>query len=73
MVDGFNAWSGWNEKRRTYERHDCRVFAELPARRQAELVTEAQAFPEPPAEPVAPDVEPPAHDPAEEGPAWLRT
>jgi hypothetical protein len=70
MIDGFNAWAGWHEKRRTYERHDCRVFAELPARRQAELVLEAQAFPA--AEPVAAVAAVPAHDADEEGPAWLR-
>lgn len=51
MVDGFNTWAGFNDRRRTYERHDARVFAELPPARQAELVLAAQGFdPEP--EPV---------------------
>jgi hypothetical protein len=44
MVDGHNAWSGYRESTRTYERHDARVFAELPRERQQELVVEAQGF-----------------------------
>lgn len=47
MVEGFNAWAGWNERRGTYERHDARVFAELPRDRQAALVAAAQAIEEP--------------------------
>lgn len=58
LIEGYNVWAGWSEKRRTYERHDARVFAELPAAVQAELVLAAQDFPalEPaPATPADPD------------------
>lgn len=46
MVEGFNAWAGFNEDKGTYARHDARVFAELPRARQAELVHAAQGFEE---------------------------
>jgi hypothetical protein len=45
LVDGYNVWAGFSERSRTYERHDARVFAELPAAVQAELVLAAQDFP----------------------------
>jgi hypothetical protein len=45
LVDEHNAWAGFSERSRTYERHDARVFAELPAATQAELVLAAQDFP----------------------------
>lgn len=62
-ITGFNEWAGWNETKRTYERHDVRVFAELPRERQRELVLVAQAF-----EPDA--IVPLAPDPAEDA-SWL--
>lgn len=53
MIDGFNAWAGFRERSGTYERHDARVFAELPRAEQARLVLEAQAFPLPARVPAA--------------------
>ena len=58
MVEGFNAWAGFDERRGTYARHDARVFAELPRDRQAELVAAAQAIEEP-------------SEPAREDAPWL--
>jgi hypothetical protein len=69
MVDGFNVWSGYRERTRTYERHDVRIFVELPAARQQELVIAAQGFEfavEPPTEePVTAAPTPAAHEPVE--------
>lgn len=83
-VEGFNAWAGWDERSRTHERHDVRLFAELPRERQHQLVVEAQEFVPPPPEPVAvqaptnppavvqPPAEPdPPSPPAVEAPSWL--
>jgi hypothetical protein len=44
MVDGFNAWAGWDERRRTYDRHDARVFQDLPRAEQERRIVEAQGF-----------------------------
>jgi hypothetical protein len=46
MVEGFNAWAGYDDRRGTYDRHDARVFQGLPRARQAELVRDAQGFEE---------------------------
>lgn len=45
MLEGYNEWAGFKERSRTYERHEARVFQDLSAARQAELVLEAQSFP----------------------------
>lgn len=72
MVDGFNAWAGFDERNGTYQRHDARIFAELPRERQRALVIEAQAFEveePPPPEPMDAPAAPPAD--AAEVPSWL--
>jgi hypothetical protein len=71
MIDGFNAWAGFSERSGTYERHDARVFAELPRAEQARLVLEAQAFP--PERAMERSPEPPADaTEADMTPSWMR-
>lgn len=53
MVDEFHRWSGWSERRRTYDRHELRVWADLSARAQGDQVTAAQELEdEPPPAPA---------------------
>jgi hypothetical protein len=56
MVGEFNEWAGLDQRTGRYARHSVWSFNELPAKRQAELVLEAQGFePEPmPAAELAP-------------------
>jgi hypothetical protein len=69
MVDGFNAWAGYDERRGTYRQFDAAAFQGLPRVEQRRLVLEAQAFPDQ-AEPAqAPPAPPPDADPL---PAFLR-
>lgn len=78
LVAGFNEWAGWRERSRTYERHDARVFAELPRAEQERRIVAAQGIDEPqPAdppsngqgrhepEPVLPTDPPPAREPVD--------
>lgn len=62
LLEGFNAWAGWDERRRTYERHDVRVWAEAarrdPAAAEAAICS-AQDF----AQPVTTTTEPSAREP----------
>jgi len=69
MLEGFNAWAGYDERKGTYRQFDARVFQGLPPKEQARLVLEAQAFP-PPAQPVQPAAAAPAD--ADPLPAFLR-
>lgn len=63
MVDGFNAWAGYDERRGTYRQFDASAFQGLPRTEQQRLVAEAQALqPDPPL----------PTDAVEEGPSWLR-
>ena len=79
MISGFNAWAGFDERRGTYQRHDARIFGELPRDRQRALVVEAQAFEAddpPPPEPLTAPIAPPADVDAppvttQEVPSWL--
>lgn len=69
LVDGFNAWAGYDERKGTYRQFDARVFQGLPPKEQARQVLEAQAFP-PLAQAMQPGASPPADvDPL---PAFLR-
>lgn len=36
QLDGFNAWAGWSERARSYERHEVRVWVEWARANQAE-------------------------------------
>jgi len=65
MVEGFNAWAGYNSRSNTFAHHELRVWSELPRDEQERRIVEAQAFPEDEPPVAAPSV-------AEEGPAWLR-
>jgi hypothetical protein len=65
LVDGFNAWAGYDERRGTYSRFEASVFQGLPASEQARLVLAAQAF-----EPMEPATATPAD--ADPLPAFLR-
>ncbi len=75
QLDGFNAWAGWSERARTYDRHEIRVWVEWarshPAEAEAEI-TAAQGL----AEPMSSPPSPPAHGadpepPKEDVTAWL--
>jgi hypothetical protein len=44
MVQGYNAWAGYSERSGTYERHEARVFAELPRDEQLRRIVEAQGL-----------------------------
>jgi hypothetical protein len=44
LVDGYNQWAGWSERAGTFERHEARVFAELPREEQRRMVLEAQGM-----------------------------
>lgn len=70
MVDGFNAWAGFDERKGTYTRFEARQFQGLPHRQQSELVLEAQSFPDYGSGDPQPDVAAAAADPAEE-PVWV--
>jgi hypothetical protein len=84
MIRGFHAWSGWNERNRTYGHHELRVWAELGADQQAAQILAAQqleaglppapgAAPDQPIDPAPPtpaDAQPPLADPPER-PDWL--
>lgn len=62
MVEGFNQWSGFDVAKNTYERHEVRVFVDLPRAEQERQIVEAQDFPpvvEAEPEPVAVRPEPP--------------
>lgn len=65
MVDGFNTWAGYDERRGTYRQFDAQVFQGLPHSEQERRIVEAQALK--PMEPIAP---PPAD--ADPLPAFLR-
>lgn len=69
MVEGFNAWAGFDLRGNTYQRHEVRVFVDLPRDEQERQIVEAQAFPEPPAAPMEQPVAPPAD--ADAMPDWL--
>ena len=61
LIDGFNAWAGWSERSRTYERHDARVWAEMARRDHDEAerqIVAAQGL-----QPMTPLEEPPAREP----------
>jgi hypothetical protein len=51
MVQGYNTWAGYSERSGTYERHEARVFAELPRDEQLRRIVEAQGL-EPESQPV---------------------
>lgn len=78
LLEGFNVWSGWDERTRTYERHDVRVWTVAARRNPAEaerLIVAAQGLVEPlPATPPPPAHESGAPQPAppvdEELAAW---
>ena len=67
LIEGFNAWAGWAERSRSYERHDARVWAES-ARRDPDAaerqIVAAQGF-----QPTEPVDGPVAHDPEAPPPA----
>jgi hypothetical protein len=71
LVEGYNAWAGYDERRGTYGRHEARVFQGLARAEQQRLIEEAQAFGPPPPEPVVPAPAPPAD--ADPLPAFLRS
>ena len=75
LVEGFNAWAGYKPagaQGGTAERHEVRLFLELPRDRQRELIEAAQQLVAEPVvpPPSSPAVEPPP-PPLKEGPAWL--
>lgn len=66
MVEGYNAWAGYDERKGTYARFEAAVFQGLPRSEQAAQVLAAQAFePMEAVADVAADADP---DPL---PAWL--
>lgn len=65
----FNTWAGWSERSRTYERHDVRIFAELPRDQQRARVLTAQDFE--PDEPIQEPAARPAHAAGPEAPSWF--
>ena len=76
MVEGYNAWAGYDPARGTYGRHEARVFQDLPRAEQQRQVIAAQGLEEPVAEPVQPvDTAPPPPADAEEDaamtPSWM--
>ena len=44
MVEGYNAWAGYSERSGTYQRHEARVFAELPRDEQVRRIVAAQGL-----------------------------
>jgi hypothetical protein len=71
LVDGFNRWAGYSERSGTYDRHDARVFQDLPAAEQRRLVLIAQDFPDASPEPDEIVPEPPAEEEAPRRPSWF--
>lgn len=44
-LDAFNRWAAYDQRSGRYGRHEMRVWQDVPARRQAELIAEAQGIP----------------------------